>query len=292
GPRQLAAILSVSVLYARVQSCSSLVRGKLATGKALAEQALVAFNTGGAGEGKPKETGTEDSGGREGEQGRPTGSEGGNGCGPQRSRHSTGPASSEEANELGGLGTPAATNLKCKDNKPAPLRTQQLRVGERTTLRLKQGNGRKVKHCAEAAGGAIIDNTGSRCLSGPVGAVVKVFSMLFVTTAWRAAKCRLCPRPKRKRPHAYREGAARAVASWLCPAWRLAAGSAERLLPSFGSWPKGSCSRVTSAVAPGHATSLLVRLNEITRKHGATFGRPLADVRDAEPMPASRLTAP
>ena len=116
--------------------------------------------------------------------------------------------------------------------------------------------------------------------------------MLFVTTAWRAAKCRLCPRPKRKRPHAYREGAARAVASWLCPAWRLAAGSAERLLPSFGSWPKGSCSRVTSAVAPGHATSLLVRLNEITRKHGATFGRPLADVRDAEPMPASRLTAP
>ena len=67
-------------LYARVQGCSSLVRGKLATGKALAEQGLVAFNTGGASEGKPKETGTEDSGGREGEQGGPTGSEGRNGC--------------------------------------------------------------------------------------------------------------------------------------------------------------------------------------------------------------------
>ena len=75
-----AVFCEVSVLYARVQSCSSLVRGKLATGKALAEQALVAFNTGGAGEGKPKETGTEDSGGREGEQGGPTGSEGRNGC--------------------------------------------------------------------------------------------------------------------------------------------------------------------------------------------------------------------
>ena len=69
------------------------------------------------------------SGGREGKQSGPTGSEGSNGCGPQESRHSTGLASSEEANELGGLGTPAATNLKCKDNKPAPVRAQQLRVG-------------------------------------------------------------------------------------------------------------------------------------------------------------------
>ena len=33
--------------------------------------------------------------------------------------------------------------------------------GERSTLRLKQGEGRSVKHCAEAAGGAIIDSTGS-----------------------------------------------------------------------------------------------------------------------------------
>ncbi|CAE7335752.1 unnamed protein product, partial [Symbiodinium sp. KB8] len=88
-------------------------------GKDLAEQGLVAINIGGAGEGKMKETGTEGSGGREGEQGGPTGSEGSNGCRPQRSRHSTGTAPSEEANELGGLGIPAATNLNCKDNKPA-----------------------------------------------------------------------------------------------------------------------------------------------------------------------------
>ncbi|OLQ01775.1 hypothetical protein AK812_SmicGene15482 [Symbiodinium microadriaticum] len=97
--------------------------------KDLAEQGLVAINIGGAGEGKTKETGTEGSGGREGEQGGPTGSEGSNGCRPQRSRHSTGPAASEEANEQGGLGAPAATNLKCKDNKSAPLRAHQLRVG-------------------------------------------------------------------------------------------------------------------------------------------------------------------
>ena len=79
-------------------------------GKDLAEQGLVAINIGGAGEGKTKETGTEGSGGREGEQGGPTGSEGSNGCRPQRSRHSTGPAASEEANES------------------APLRAHQLRV--------------------------------------------------------------------------------------------------------------------------------------------------------------------
>ena len=49
-------------------------------------------------------------------------------------------------------------------------------AGERTTLRLKQGNGRKVKHCAEAAGGAIIDNTGSRPLpaSNSVDRLVRV----------------------------------------------------------------------------------------------------------------------
>ena len=122
----------VSVLH------SSLMREKTAgnrrsfveanRGKDLAEQGLVAINIGGAGEGKMKETGTEGSGGREGEQGGPTGSEGSNGCRPQRSRHSTGTAPSEEANELGGLGIPAATNLNCKDNKPARLRAQQLGV--------------------------------------------------------------------------------------------------------------------------------------------------------------------
>ena len=37
----------------------------------------------------------------------------------------SGPAASEEANELGSLGTPAATNLECKDTK---LRAQQLGV--------------------------------------------------------------------------------------------------------------------------------------------------------------------
>ncbi|OLP95780.1 hypothetical protein AK812_SmicGene22018 [Symbiodinium microadriaticum] len=129
----------VSVLHAPVQGCSSRTRGKAAGnrgsfveaggGKDLAEQGLVAINIGGAGEGKTKETGTERSGGREGEQGGPTGCEGSNGCRPQRSRHSTGPAASEEANELGGLGTPAATNLKCKDNKSAPLRAHQLWIG-------------------------------------------------------------------------------------------------------------------------------------------------------------------
>ena len=134
-----AVFCEVSVLHAPVQGGSSRTRGKAAGnrgsfveaggGKDLAEQGLVAINIGGAGEGKTKETGTEGSGGREGEQGGPTGCEGSNGCRPQRSRHSTGPAASEEANELGGLGTPAATNLKCKDNKSAPLRAHQLRVG-------------------------------------------------------------------------------------------------------------------------------------------------------------------
>ena len=134
-----AVFCEVSVLHAPVQGGSSRTRGKAAGnrgsfveaggGEDLAEQGLVAINIGGAGEGKTKETGTEGSGGREGEQGGPTGCEGSNGCRPQRSRHSTGPAASEEANELGGLGTPAATNLKCKDNKSAPLRAHQLRVG-------------------------------------------------------------------------------------------------------------------------------------------------------------------
>ena len=134
-----AVFCEVSVLHGPVQGGSSRTRGKAAGnrgsfveaggGKDLAKQRLVAINIGGAGEGKTKETGTEGSGGREGEQGGPTGCEGSNGCRPQRSRHSTGPAASEEANELGGLGTPAATNLKCKDNKSAPLRAHQLRVG-------------------------------------------------------------------------------------------------------------------------------------------------------------------
>ena len=105
-----AVFCEVSVLHAPVQGCSSRTRGKAAGnrgsfveaggGKDLAEQGLVAINIGGAGEGKTKETGTEGSGGREGEQGGPMGSEGSNGCRPQRSRHSTGPAASEEANEL------------------------------------------------------------------------------------------------------------------------------------------------------------------------------------------------
>ena len=134
-----AVFCEVSVLHAPVQGCSSRTRGKAAGnrgsfveaggGKDLAEQGLVAINIGGAGEGKTKETGTERSGGRECEQGGPTGCEGSNGCRPQRSRHSTGPAASEEANELGGLGTPADTNLKCKDNKSAPLRAHQLWIG-------------------------------------------------------------------------------------------------------------------------------------------------------------------
>ena len=134
-----AVFCEVSVLHAPVQGCSSRTRGKAAGnrgsfveaggGKDLAEQGLVAINIGGAGEGKTKETGTERSGGTEGEQGGPTGCEGSNGCRPQRSRHSTGPAASEEANELGGLGTAAATNLKCKDNKSAPLRAHQLWIG-------------------------------------------------------------------------------------------------------------------------------------------------------------------
>ena len=42
---------------------------------------------------------------------------------------STGPAPSEEANELGSLGTPAFTNLKREDNKPARLRALQLGIG-------------------------------------------------------------------------------------------------------------------------------------------------------------------
>ena len=45
--------------------------------------------------GKTQETGTEGPGGRESEQGGPMVGEGGNGCRPQRSRHSTGPAASE-----------------------------------------------------------------------------------------------------------------------------------------------------------------------------------------------------
>ncbi|CAE7249756.1 SHKBP1 [Symbiodinium sp. KB8] len=91
-----AVFCEVSVLHARVQGCSSLVRGKTAgnrrsfveasRGKDPAEQGLVAINIGGAGKGKTKETGADGFGGREGEQ---------------------------------GLGTPAATNLKRKDNKPA-----------------------------------------------------------------------------------------------------------------------------------------------------------------------------
>ena len=56
---------------------------------------------------------------------------------PQRSRHSTGAAPSEEANELGGLGTPTATNLKYKDNKPALLRAQQLGVRAFRSLALR-----------------------------------------------------------------------------------------------------------------------------------------------------------
>jgi len=84
-----------------------------ARGRDFAQQGLVAINVGA----------------REGEQGGPTGSEGNYGCRPQRSRHSTGPAPSEEANELGSLGTPAAANLTCKENTPAPLRAQRLRVG-------------------------------------------------------------------------------------------------------------------------------------------------------------------
>ena len=109
-----AVFCEVSVLHAPVQGCSSRTRGKAAGnrgsfveaggGKDLAEQGLVAINIGGAGERKTKETGTERSGGREGEQGGPTGCEGSNGCRPQRSRHSTGPAASEEANELGASG--------------------------------------------------------------------------------------------------------------------------------------------------------------------------------------------
>ena len=113
-------------------------------GKDLAEQGLVAVNIGDAGVGKTKETGTEGSGGREGEQGGPTGSEGSNGWRPQRSRHSTGPAASEEANELEGLGTPAATNLKCKDNKSAPLRAHQLKVGAFISLACETKSGALV----------------------------------------------------------------------------------------------------------------------------------------------------
>ena len=59
--------------------------------------------------GKSNEIGTQGSGGREGQQGRP--SAGSYGCRPQWSRHSTSPE------ELSSLGTPAATNVKCKDNK-------------------------------------------------------------------------------------------------------------------------------------------------------------------------------
>ena len=48
--------------------------------------------------------------------------------------------------------------------------------GERSTLRLKQGQRKRVKHCAEAAGGAIIDSTGSGPLpaSSSVGRLVGV----------------------------------------------------------------------------------------------------------------------
>ena len=44
--------------------------------------------------------GTEVSGGRTGEQGRPSRGDCSYGCGPQRTRHSTGPAASEEAHEF------------------------------------------------------------------------------------------------------------------------------------------------------------------------------------------------
>ena len=81
-----AVFCEVSVLHARVQGCSSLVRGKTAgnrrsfveasRGKDPAEQGLVAINIGGAGKGKTKETGADGFGGREGEQGGPTGSDG------------------------------------------------------------------------------------------------------------------------------------------------------------------------------------------------------------------------
>ena len=57
----------------------------LAMHEDLAEQGLVAVNIGGAGEGKTKQTGS--SGGRTGEQGRPSRSEGRFGCRPQRTRH-------------------------------------------------------------------------------------------------------------------------------------------------------------------------------------------------------------
>ena len=75
-----AVFCEVSVLQAPVQGCSSRTAGNRRSfveaggGKDLAEQGLVAINIGGAGEGKTKETGTEGSGGREGEQGGPTGS--------------------------------------------------------------------------------------------------------------------------------------------------------------------------------------------------------------------------
>ena len=60
-----------------------------------------AINIGGAGERKTKETGTEGSGGREGEQGRPTRSEGSYGCRPQRSRHQHGPGTERGGERAG-----------------------------------------------------------------------------------------------------------------------------------------------------------------------------------------------
>ncbi|OLP94909.1 hypothetical protein AK812_SmicGene23031 [Symbiodinium microadriaticum] len=141
-----------------------------ANGKDLAEQGLVAINIGGAGEGKTKETGTEGSGGREGEQGGPTGSEGSNGCRPQRSRHSTGPALSEEANELGGLGAPGATNLKCKDSKSAKsgalvlaLGATSIERGDQRSIDGKLRGAPERESICDDLDAAIIEEVGSQC---------------------------------------------------------------------------------------------------------------------------------
>ena len=85
-------------LHARVQGCSSRTRGKTAgnrlsfveasRGKDLAEQGLVRERPNRL---APKALAAEKASKADQREG----------CGPQRSRHSTGPASSEEANELG-----------------------------------------------------------------------------------------------------------------------------------------------------------------------------------------------
>ena len=110
-------------------------------------------------------------------------------------RHSTGPAPSEEANELGSLGTPAATNHKCKDNKPAPLRAQQLKVGAFFSCACEAKRGATVLPLAPACSPTGVDRGHKGGVNGKLppesvgddldAAVIEVFGVDVEVTHWR-----------------------------------------------------------------------------------------------------------